>query len=79
MNKDKQIKDLKERNDKLKNQYQLQEIRLHHLEYVNNKYKIVLDKIKEIVNKVDYDKWELQMTSIEKIMKIQKLLEEIDV
>lgn len=41
------------------------------------KYKNVIDKIKKIVNKVDYDKWELQMTSIEKIMKIQKLLEEV--
>lgn len=62
MNKDKIIKDLKERNDKLKNQYQLQEIRLHSLEYENKKlhkeldyadnYNIYLiaklDKIKEI-------------------------------
>lgn len=43
-----------------------------------DKYKDVIDKIKEIANKTDYDKWELQMTSIEKIMKIQKLLEEVE-
>lgn len=42
------------------------------------KYKNVIDKIKEIANKTDYDKWELQMTSIEKLMKIQKILEEVD-
>lgn len=42
------------------------------------KQKEVLDKIKEIVNKTDYNKWELQMTSIEKLMKIHKLLEEIE-
>ena len=65
MNKDKIIKDLKERNDKLKNQYQLQEIRLHSLEYEKEKlhkeldyadnYNIYLiaklDKIKEYLNK----------------------------
>ena len=66
MNKDKIIKDLKERNDKLKNQYQLQEIRLHSLEYEKEKlhkeldyadnYNIYLiaklDKIKEKIENV---------------------------
>lgn len=55
MNKDKIIKDLKERNDKLKHQYELQEIRLHSLEYKNNKQKELLDKIKEILKDPDRD------------------------
>ena len=51
---------------------------INELQQQLDKYKNVINKIKEIVNKVDYDKWELQMTSIEKIMKIQELLEEVN-
>ena len=51
---------------------------IRYLEKELDKYKNVIDKIKEIANKTDYDKWELQMTSIEKLMKIQKLLEEVE-
>lgn len=39
MNKDKIIKDLKERNDKLSNQYRLRDIRCVHLEMENAKLK----------------------------------------
>ena len=54
------------------------ELYVYSLEIKLDKYKQVIDKIKEIVNKTDYDKWELQMTSIEKLIKIQELLEEIE-
>jgi cyclopropane fatty-acyl-phospholipid synthase-like methyltransferase len=51
---------------------------LNKLALERNTYKSIIDKIKEIANKTDYDKWELQMTSIEKLMKIQKILEEVE-
>lgn len=79
MNKDKVIKDLKERNDKLKNQYQIQEIRLHSLEYENKKYKELLDKIKKILEENIDDEFYINLTKKEKsLFKIQELLEEIE-
>ena len=47
MNKDKIIKDLKEQNRKLKNQYELQEARLHNLQYKADKLKEVLEITQE--------------------------------
>lgn len=50
MNKDKIIKDLKEKNRKLKNQYELQEIRLNNLQFK-------VDKLKEELE-ITQEKWE---------------------
>lgn len=50
MNKDKIIKDLKERNDKLKNQYELLEIRTNHLErQVENQKEIIKKQTEKII------------------------------
>lgn len=48
MNKDKVIKDLKKQNDKLKNQYQLLEIRHISLEMENQRLKDKIEKINKI-------------------------------
>lgn len=45
MNKDKIIKDLKERNDKLANQYRLRDIRCVHLERENERLKEIASKM----------------------------------
>ena len=52
MNKDKSIKDLKERNDKLKNQYELLQIRNHHQVYVNKKLEQENKQLKDNWNKL---------------------------
>lgn len=52
MNKDKIIKDLKERNDKLKRQYEYERIRVCHLEYENERLKIKLNSHKRIKDKI---------------------------
>lgn len=51
MNKDKIIKDLKERNDKLANQYRLRDIRCYYLEHL---VKIQEDEIKVLNNNRQY-------------------------
>ena len=43
------IKDLKQRNDRLKNQYMQEQVRNYHLNCVIDKYKSVLDEIREIL------------------------------
>lgn len=43
------IKDLKERNDVLKNQYMQEQARNYHLNYVVDKYKSVLDEIRKYI------------------------------
>lgn len=50
MNKDKTIKDLRERNDKLANQYRLRDIRCVHLEQVNQQLK---DKISKAIKYIE--------------------------
>ena len=49
MNKDKIIKDLKERNEKLSNQYRLRDIRCVHLEMENADLQQRIDKAIEIL------------------------------
>ena len=82
MNKDKVIKDLKERNDKLKNQYQLQEIRLFHLEYVNQKQKEVIDKalywLSENTHYTDLSVEKLVLDENVNLKELLELLEEIE-
>ena len=82
MIKDKIIKDLKERNDKLKNQYYLQEIRLHSLEYKNNKQKEVLDKalcwISENTHYTDFNVDKLVLDENANLKELLELLEEIE-
>ena len=55
MNKDKIIKDLKERNEKLSNQYRLRDIRCVHLEMENVELK---EKIEYLKSKIENkDRW----------------------
>ena len=75
MNKDKQIKDLKERNDKLKNQYQLQETKLYSLEYKYNKQKEVLNRLKVVYTSMQFSAPENMYVFIEQM---GDLLEEIE-
>lgn len=56
MNKDKIIKDLKERNDKLANQYRLRDIRCIHLEYENGILKDKIEKALKLIYEELFDK-----------------------
>lgn len=51
MNKDKIIKDLKEKNRKLKNQYELQEVRLHSLQHKVDELEEENKRLNNIINK----------------------------
>lgn len=51
MNIDKIIKNLKEQNRKLKNQYELQEVRLHSLQYKVDELKEQIENQAEIIRK----------------------------
>ena len=53
MNKGKIIKDLKERNDKLSNQYRLRDIRCVHLEQENTKLRIQISAREEVVKELE--------------------------
>lgn len=58
MNKDKIIKDLKERNEKLSNQYRLRDIRCVHLEEENKKLKRQLEYLRsgEYLNQLKFER-----------------------
>ena len=68
MNKDKSIKDLKERNDKLANQYRLRDIRCVHLEHENNKLKELCDKYEEEHN-TTFIKWQNTIKVLDELEK----------
>lgn len=51
MNKDKVIKDLRERNDKLKNQYDLLQFRNWQLEHKQEKLKTIIKDIKDLTKR----------------------------
>jgi hypothetical protein len=53
MNKDKIIKDLKEKNHKLKNQYELQEVRLYSSQHKVDELKEDNKKLNNIINELE--------------------------
>ena len=70
MNYNKVIKDLKERNDKLQEQYRLRDIRCIHLEYENEMLKNDFEAQHELTKKYAEENQELK----EKLSKIETLI-----
>lgn len=75
MNKDKIIKDLKERNDKLSNQYRLRDIRCVHLEKENIDLQNRIDKAKDFCDKQKQKMYKSRnKIALFVLMKLEKIL-----
>lgn len=79
MNKDKIIKDLKERNEKLSNQYRLRDIRCVHLEKENAMLKEEINKISKKELKVRDMLYSIEYGTLtrERLMQIEEVLFEL--